>query len=165
MIFHEYLTGREQEVSQKIYRNYIALGALAGTCSGQTIQVLLAVQLGISTAATTCISSIEYLKYLILPLGFLLTGRFGACGTMRLMTGVIALTCLLLAVSAVLPFGAVWLFFTAIAVMYASTACNASLSFPLQKNITTDSTLPRMISRNQIASSSVSLMANLAIAG
>jgi len=39
------------------------------------------------------------------------------------------------------------------------------MAFPLQKNITTDATLPRMLSRNQIASSSVSLIANLTIAG
>jgi len=79
--------------------------------------VLLGVQLGISTAAISCIGSLEYLKYLILPLGFLLTRRYGACGCMRFIARMIASMCLILAASAVVPWGAVYLYFGAIIVM------------------------------------------------
>lgn len=164
MIVPRALTDDEQNRAQRIFCGFTGIAAVAGNCSGATIQVLMAVSLGIGSAWVSGIGALVYLSYLFLPAGFKIAGRLGVGLNIRYCQWMSSLMCLVIASSCVIPAGKPVCFFAGVLLMYMSSACGASMNFPLEKNITTDRTIHRLLSRTQMIASSVGLIVSLSIA-
>lgn len=165
MILNRALNEDERRKAQHIYYQFSAMNALALGCSNTTLQSLLALQLGISSTAASVIGPMEYLRYVFLPLGFLLAAHFGVCKGKRITLTLVGILCFVIALSAWVPATCSgMLFFSGVILMGGAMATLWAMEFPLQKNITTSGTFPRMIAISQSISATVGLVTSLILA-
>ncbi len=166
MILEGELSETQQHNAQMTYRNFLAVNAAAGVCSGESMLILMAIRLNLPDSLVSCIGALTYLSYLVLPLGFLAAAKHGAGGSIRKQGFFIALLCAGIMLSGLLPHGtaSVFLFGVCLIVLFFLRSSSASMLFPLQKSISTEQTLPGMLARNSITGSSVGLAGSLGLA-
>jgi MFS family permease len=157
MIVNRQLTEAERDKAAAIYCRYCGSNAATGVLAGLTMQVLVAVSLGMSTAWVSVIGTLNYLSYILLPLGFSFSGKLGVGRNMRLFALVIAVMCFAVALSPLLPKHGVVVFFIAVVIIHCCGSFRDSMVFPLQKNITTDGTILSLLFRAQLFAAVVSL--------
>ncbi|MBE6356030.1 MAG: MFS transporter [Lentisphaerae bacterium] len=78
MILNRELDRNEKRTSQRNYLIYSVLNGLSYMCLGETIILLLAINMGCSDTMIAILSNMIFLGYLLLPLGKTMTARVGA---------------------------------------------------------------------------------------
>lgn len=78
MIFKEALSPERQASSQHNYCMFNVINGLSYMCLGETVLILLAVQLGCPDYFISTLGAMLYFGFLLLPLGKIMTARVGA---------------------------------------------------------------------------------------
>lgn len=141
-----------------------AADAVGSICLGDSMMILIATGLGFPSACVSAIGSLNFLSYLILPLGFVIAGRMGICRGIWTEQRGIMLSGLAIAAAAFFPGQARLLFPLALVGCYACRSCAASMVFSIQKNIAPGLHLPVLMSKLAVINSSVGLLTALAMA-
>ena len=81
MIFNRPLTFEEKKSSRHNYSLYNIVNGASYMCLGETVLILLAVQLKCSDTVVAILGSMQYVGFLLLPLGKIMTARTGAAGS------------------------------------------------------------------------------------
>lgn len=149
MIVSHPLTSEERKLSQ---RNYIRFGLINGfsyMCLGETIIILLAVQIHMPDVLITFVGAMLYIGFLLLPLGVRQTAKTGAAQSQATFWVYRNIAALLVAVSAVLARfqeECAWALLLLAALMfYGFRAAGVVLSQPLIGEITNDDDRSQLI--------------------
>ena len=142
MIVSHPLTQEERKRSQKNYLCFGLINGLSYACLGETIIVLLAVQMHMPDVLITFVGAMLYIGFLLLPLGVRQTARSGAAQSQATFWICRNISALMAAVSAILAqyfpvFAWCLLLFSAF-MFYGFRAAGVVLSLPLIGEITTD---------------------------
>lgn len=81
MIFDRPLTLSEKKSSQRNYKWFNVVNGASYMCLGETILILLAVKLKCSDSIVAILGSMQFVGYILLPLGKWMTARSGAAGS------------------------------------------------------------------------------------
>ena len=81
MILNRPLTFEEKKSSQHNYKWFNIVNGASYMCLGETILILLAVKMKCSDAVVAALGTMQYVGYMLLPLGKLLTARSGAAAS------------------------------------------------------------------------------------
>ncbi len=138
----------------------------AGDCCtrNQAVLVLCATLLGISEAMTSTLGSLGFFGFLLIPFGFVLARYWGASKSLgwerytqaisALVIGLLVLFCPAIARAP---------FLLLVIVMYLSVSISGSMTFPLQKALTTRQTLPGYLACSSYISHGTYLLVSLAV--
>lgn len=81
MILHRLLNDNEMRLSRRFYLIYNLINGFSYMCLGETVVLLLAVNLGCSDTVVAILGSMLYWGFLLLPLGKMMTARCGAAAS------------------------------------------------------------------------------------
>ena len=81
MILHRQLDDHEMRLSRRFYLIYNLINGFSYMCLGETIVLLLAVNLGCSDSVVAILGSMLFWGFLLLPLGKMMTARCGAAAS------------------------------------------------------------------------------------
>ena len=81
MILHRQLDNHEMRLSRRFYLIYNLINGFSYMCLGETIVLLLAVNLGCSDTVVAILGSMLFWGFLLLPLGKMMTARCGAAAS------------------------------------------------------------------------------------
>lgn len=81
MIINGSLSPEQQAASQRNYYKFCLLNGFSYMCVGETMMILLAVQLGVPNWVIAAMGAMIYVGFLLLPLGKILTAHYGAALT------------------------------------------------------------------------------------
>jgi len=136
------LTLEERKISQKNYLRFGFINGFSYMCLGETIIILIAVQIGMPDVLITFVGAMLYIGFLLLPLGVRQTARTGAAQSQASFWVCRNIAALLVAVSAVvaqyIPVVAWGLLLFAALMFYGFRAAGVVLSQPLIGEITND---------------------------
>ncbi len=142
MIVLHPLTLEERRRSQKNYIRFGLINGLSYACLGETIIVLLAVQMHMPDVLITFVGAMLYIGFLLLPMGVRQTAKYGAAQSQATFWVCRNISALLAALSAILAqyfpvFAWCLLLFSAF-MFYGFRAAGVVLSLPLVGEITND---------------------------
>ena len=81
MILHRQLNDDEMRLSRRFYLIYNLINGFSYMCLGETVILLLAVNLGCSDTVVAILGSMLFWGFLLLPLGKIMTARCGAAAS------------------------------------------------------------------------------------
>lgn len=164
MIIDRPLNEAEASKAQRQFLVAQCFAAVARVCTGSTVLILCALRLGLSNSFSSAFGAFIYISYMFLPMGFVFAGRWGV-GRSILYQRIFGLfVCLLLGGCVIAPHGAKALFIFGVILFYLHESGAVAMSFPLQKCITTERTLPVLQARCSIAGYTLSFLTSLTIA-
>ena len=142
MIVSHPLTLEERKASQKNYFRFGLINGFSYMCLGETIIVLIAVQIGMPDVLITFVGAMLFIGFLLLPLGVRQTAKTGAAQSQATFWVCRNVAALLVAVSVIIskfiPVLAWGLLLLAALMFYGFRAAGVVLSQPLIGEITND---------------------------
>ena len=142
MIVSHPLTPEERKASQKNYFRFGLINGFSYMCLGETIIVLIAVQIGMPDVLITFVGAMLFIGFLLLPLGVRQTAKTGAAQSQATFWVCRNISALLVAVSVIIsrfiPVVAWGLLLFAALMFYGFRAAGVVLSQPLIGEITND---------------------------
>ena len=153
MIRKEPLTPAQFASSQHNYHIFSLINGLSYMCLGETVLILIAVRLGCPDYIVSTLGAMIYFGFLLLPLGKVVTARFGAAKSQSIFWIARNVAALLVALSALVSSSgmartATGLLLTGAFFFYGFRAAAVVMSQPLVGNITTEQDRSRVIGIN-----------------
>lgn len=151
MIYETPLSAVQRRKSQRNYCFFCAFNGFAYMCVGESMLILLAVKVGYPDYFVSIIGALQYVGYLLLPLGKVVCARRGAAYTQYFFWITRNLSALMVAIASVMAFFNWWwlsviLFFSGGFLFYGFRAAGAVMSQPLVGSITDNSDRSQVIS-------------------
>ncbi len=152
MILNRQLTDAERKKSQKNFNRFSLVNGISYMCLGESIVQLLSMKLNMPTELVAILSSTIFLGYLLMPLGVIRTAKVGAAISQADFWVMRNLAALLIAAS-VLVYNfskeAAWsMIILGAFIFYGCRAAGCVLSAPLAGDISTESEVAPLISKN-----------------
>ncbi len=150
MIYPGPLTALQQAKSQRNYNIFNVINGLSYMCLGETVLILLAVQLDCPDYVVSTLGAMMFFGFLLLPLGKIATARAGAARTQAVFWVARNLSALLVGSAALFHYwgmrdAAVGVLLLGSFLFYGFRAAGVVMSQPLIGDITTDLNRARVI--------------------
>ncbi len=152
MIYDRPLTDLERKKSQSNYNRFCFTNGMSYMCLGESVIVLVAVQMNMPNTVISLIGAMIYLGYILLPLGVWATGKFGAARCQAHFWVCRNIAALLVAasvpVSMKFPVPAAGLLLIGAFFFYGFRAAGCVMGQPLLGNISSEEERPGLIAQS-----------------